>query len=552
MARTCPHLRRVAAFSLGFDAGLGYQLLVSMAPQLAMRCFGVGLVSWALCAVPLPAQEGSPQKPPAGPPVSQEPQVPIPVDVEAEQRGLTVQNLTLDDALHLGRLNNVELRASELLPQQAAASLLQTEAIFLPELYGDVGYGESQSPARNLFQPSIERKQLDATVGWRQRVVTGGMFDLAYQPVSLRQTSSVSGFPDQQYSSVWSLTYTQPLLRSAWSDYNLAQIRAAGFAQKASERQFERQVQDTLLAITEAYWNLAYARQNYLVVVAALDVAREQLRITEERIRVRELAPRDRVADEAEVARRKEELIVAENQIRSAEDALSRLLFDDQRGELWRQNLRPVSPFAVTPAIEELPWEQYADQAVADRPDLMAMRSDVASAEQDLVQAERDMLPQLDLVGSYSSDGVRDQFADALGDSVDQQYPDWSLRLQFSIPIGNQAAKAQKQRLSLELERRRRQLYAAMMDVTKEVREAVRNLQALAQSIAASGESVRLAESNLETEQVKLRVGSSTAFEVQRRNQDLREARSRHLRNMLNYRIAEARLQYARGILRLS
>ena len=61
--------------------------------------------------------------------------------------------------------------------------------------------------------------------------------------------------------------------------------------------------------------------------------------------------------------------------------------------------------------------------------------------------------------------------------------------------------------------------------------------------------SVRLAETNLETEQVKLRVGSSTAFEVQRRNQDLRTARSRHLRNQLDYRAAQSRLQHAQGLL---
>ena len=62
-------------------------------------------------------------------------------------------------------------------------------------------------------------------------------------------------------------------------------------------------------------------------------------------------------------------------------------------------------------------------------------------------------------------------------------------------------------------------------------------------------ESERLAETNLETEQVKQRVGASTAFEVQRRNQELREARSRLLRNQLDYRTAESRLLYAQGLL---
>ena len=173
----------------------------------------------------------------------------------------------------------------------------------------------------------------------------------------------------------------------------------------------------------------------------------------------------------------------------------------------------------------------------------------MARAEVAQLEADRDVLPNLDLVGSWSSEGARDAFHQAWSDASNIEYPDWSVALEFSIPIGNHAARARQQRAALEVERQRRLLHAATLDVTKEVREAVRNLQSLTQSIAASGESERLAKSNLETEQIKLSVGASTAFEVQRRNQELSEARSRHLRNQLDYRVAESRLLHAQGIL---
>ena len=174
------------------------------------------------------------------------------------------------------------------------------------------------------------------------------------------------------------------------------------------------------------------------------------------------------------------------------------------------------------------------------------------------MQAERDVLPQLDLVSSYSSDGVsssdpitgaRGSFGQAFRDASDQEFPDWSLRLEFAIPIGNHAARSRARRAQLEVERLRRRLHGATLDVQKEVREALRRLRTLGQSIRATQESERLAETNLETEQVKQRVGASTAFEVQRRNQELREARSRLLRNQLDYRTAESRLLYVQGLL---
>ncbi len=101
------------------------------------------------------------------------------------------------------------------------------------------------------------------------------------------------------------VSFSQPLLRGAWSDYTLRGIRIGEAAVAGAEQRFKKSVQDTLLETTRAYWELVYARENYRVVFLALDLAREQLRITNERIRVRELAERDRVADEADVARRK-------------------------------------------------------------------------------------------------------------------------------------------------------------------------------------------------------------------------------------------------------
>jgi outer membrane protein TolC len=482
-------------------------------------------------------------------PVETAPQ-PIPVDTEADQRGAPVRLLSLEEVLRLGRLHNVGLRAAELLPQQARLDLVFAEAGFEPELYGSVGYADAQSPQRNAFQPSLTTKTIDAALGWRQRVITGGLFDLAFRPARY-ETSGSTAFPDRQFSSEWSASFRQPLLRGAWTDYNLAPITTARYLEAQANHQFERAVQDTLLQMVQAYWELVFVRENWRVVESALAVAREQLRITEERIRVRELAPRDRVADESEVARRREELITAENAIRAREDALRQLLFDGSDPQLWNFNLRPTEAIEVQPDAGPVSFVPLVEVALLQRPDLRSLRSAVAAAEVAQVEAERDTLPSLDLIGGYSSDGVRDEFAPAWNDSVDQQYPDWSVRLEFSIPVGNHAARSRRLRAALEVERQRRELHAATLQVTTDVRDAARNLQSLAQSIAASGESVRLATTNLETEQVKLRVGASTAFEVQRRLQELSEARSRHLRNQLDYRVAQSRLLHAQGLLRV-
>jgi len=510
------------------------------------------LVALALTAA-LAAQEQPSTRPgvPDAGAVTQEPSRPVPVDVDAEAQGTAVRELSLEDALRRGREFNVALRAAEVLPEQARLDLVFAEAGFHPELYGSGGYAEGKSPQRNAFSPSLSSTTIDAQIGWRQRVITGGLFDLAFEPTRFESSGGGGAFPSKQFTSNWVASFRQPLMRGAWTDYNLAGINSARYQLNQAQHDFDRTVQDTLLQIVQAYWELAFARENWRVVTSALDVAKEQLRITDERIRVEELAPRDRIADEAEVARRREEQITAENAIRDREDELRRLLYDGSDWRIWHINLRPVSTIEVVPELRDWQFEELVDVAIQNRPDLRALRSSVATAEVALLEAERDMLPQLDLIGSYSTDGVRSNFRNAFDDSINQDFPDWSVRLEFAIPIGNHAARSRARRATLEVERQRRLLHAATLDVIREVREAVRSLTTLAQSIQAGTESVRLARSNLDTEQVKLRVGASTAFEVQRRNQELREARSRLLRNQLDYRTAESRLLHVQGLLQV-
>ncbi|MFT7536293.1 MAG: outer membrane protein TolC, partial [Hyphomicrobiaceae bacterium] len=241
-------------------------------------------------------------------PKPQDPPKILPVDQEAEQRGHRIRDLTLDDALQRGRRHNVGLQAARLLPDQAQLDLLFAEAGFQPEIYGSAGYAESATPQRNAFQPSVQSQTMDATMGWRQRAITGGLFDLAFQPARFESNGGNGAFPSRQFSSQWSASFRQPLLRGAWTDFNLAQVTSARYRYLQANHEFERTVQDTMLAIVQAYWELVFTRENWRVVDSALSVALEQLRITDERIRVQDAAPRDRVADEAEVARRREEL----------------------------------------------------------------------------------------------------------------------------------------------------------------------------------------------------------------------------------------------------
>lgn len=473
--------------------------------------------------------------------------IPIPVEGGSTRR----LELRLEDCLRLARANNTTIQIGSLRPLQAIEELRRMQAFFEPEMFTDVGLRKSKTVGQGAFSPTTDRETVDGRFGWRQRAVTGGLFEMAFAPVKfVQQQNAFFGNNDVRlWTSDLRFTYSQPLLRGGWMQATLTDVRAAEISRAATDEDFARTVQDTLLAVVRAFWELSWARENYRAVFAARELAQEQLRITEERIRVRQLAQRDRITDEAEVAQRTEQLIAAENEIHSRADGLRRLLLEDAEGELWTTEVVPSTPIEGDLADGAIDWRVPARVALRERPDLKSQQADAALAELNEVQARNLLLPQLDFVGSYGATGGAREFSDAFDNTFDFDASDWSVRLQMTVPVGNGAARALHAQRRLLTEEAVRNVYALQMDIVQQVRDAVRQLFTSAERVRASRESVRLAETELDTAQQRSRAGELTPFDVRLRNQSLLDARSRLLRNLVDHRVAEAQLLFAQGIL---
>ena len=473
--------------------------------------------------------------------------IPIPVEGGSTRR----LELRLEDCLRLARANNTTIQIGSLRPLQAIEELRQMQAFFEPEMFTDVGLRKSTSVAQGAFSPPTDRETLDGRFGWRQRAVTGGLFEMAFAPVKfVQEQNAFFGNNDVRlWTSDLRFTYSQPLLRGGWMQATLTDVRAAEISRAVRDEDFARTIQDTLLAVVRAFWELSWARENYRAVFAARELAQEQLRITEERIRVRQLAQRDRITDEAEVAQRTEQLIAAENEIHSRADGLRRLLLQDAEGELWNTDVVPSTPIEGELADGSIDWRVPARVALRERPDLKSQQADAALAELNEVQARNLLLPQLDFVGSYGATGSSRQFSESFDNVFDFDASDWSVRLQMTVPVGNGAARALHAQRRLLTEEAVRNVYSLQMDIVQQVRDAVRQLFTSAERVRASRESVRLAETELDTAQQRSRAGELTPFDVRLRNQSLLDARSRLLRNLVDHRVAEAQLLFAQGIL---
>src|SRR4029079_13081004 len=104
-----------------------------------------------------------------------------------------------------------------------------------------------------------------------------------------------------------------------------------------------------------AYWSLVSTRAGVTVQQRSLDLSLERERTNRARVDVGQSPPLDLVTARAEVAQRRESLIVARTAALQAEDVLRALVFNPKRGGFWTVHIEPadaVPPVGPPPDVD--------------------------------------------------------------------------------------------------------------------------------------------------------------------------------------------------------
>ena len=124
--------------------------------------------------------------------------------------------------------------------------------------------------------------------------------------------------------------YSQPLLRDFKIDQARGQVTLARQNGRIADIGLQELGTQVSSSAVRAYWNLVLARAAVAVQQQSVDLSLELERNNRARVDVGQSPPLDLVSARAEVAQRREQLIVARTLVLQAEDQL-RVLILDQR-----------------------------------------------------------------------------------------------------------------------------------------------------------------------------------------------------------------------------
>lgn len=465
-----------------------------------------------------------------------------------------VMVLSLQESILLGLKNNLNIAIEGFNPKIREADVTSARAVFDPTVFAEVGFASTQIPNRSALAAVRQSKtdDFDYNVGFHQDLPTGGSYDLRFDNNRNFNNAAFFSLLDMDTSTAYfsdlNLIVTQPLLKNFGVDINRTQIKIAENDREISLDRFRQIVMDVITQIQDVYWDLVFTIEDLKVAQDSLRLAEELAELNRARVRAGVAAPVEIIQAETDIAARTAGVVVAEKAVRDAEDRLKVVLNIPKEGE-WGGAIHPADPARFSEVHLDLPVA--ITDALRKRPDYEAAKIEVSNRELDLRFARNQLLPDLSFQGSVGLNGlsaVDPTYRKALDDLGSGNNFSYSAGLVLSIPIGNRAAGAEFVKAHLAREQAKVSLRNLELEITAEVREAVRRVSADAKLVEDTKAASRLAAEQLRIEQRRLEAGVSTTFEVLRFQRDLAEAQSAEVRSLTNYNKSIANLDRVRGV----
>ena len=271
------------------------------------------------------------------------------------------------------------------------------------------------------------------------------------------------------------------------------------------------------------------------------ELAQTSLRNNQKKVDLGTIAPIDIVQAEAEVARTEEQVIVAEGQISSAEDALRVLIMNPSQPDFWTTKLVPGEQPTLAP--QPLDLDAAIANALTNRTDIAQARKSVETTDINMKYLRNQKLPALDIVGNYDVVGTagtqrvfdytqgvipppilrqsQRSFGDSLNDVFGNDFKTWSLQFVLSYPIGTSAADAGLAQARLQRDQQTTNLRDLETVIVAQVRDAARQVTTALKRVGNDAESARACRAEPAGVEKRLAVGLSDTFLVIQAQRDL-------------------------------
>ncbi|WP_232296211.1 TolC family protein [Terriglobus sp. TAA 43] len=438
-----------------------------------------------------------------------------------------------------------------------------TVSSYDPMFAGDFNVHHFAEPLSNLLLngvPILQSNTVAGDMSLQQAFATGTSVKVSFSGDRVA-TNSKGNFLNPQLDSYFRVLVQQQLLAGFGLGPNLRYLRIAKNNQKISDAAFRLQIIATVSQIENMYWDLVSAWQDERVKQESLDFAQKTLETGRQQLALQAIPAMDVLKDEAEVAKREQDLSIAKSTLEFQslllKNALTRNL-DDPTLEAM-----PVVPMDVSRPLQPMPTgDELVTRALSSRLEMEEQNLDLSNRQISRKAANNALLPTVALTGYWAGTGlagvnnplagvtptVPSDYGGALRNAFNGSAPDYYVGVNVNIPIRNRVNKSDQYRSELEY----RQAELLLQQLKKQIRIEVRNAEyALRQAEArvVSADKARdLARRTFDIMQQEQSFGAGSAVQTLAARNDLTTAESAYFAAVDAREKARVELERAGGM----
>jgi outer membrane protein TolC len=450
-------------------------------------------------------------------------------DDPVKTKEATAMNLTLADAVFIALTNNVTLRSAYLDRYLNRIDLQLAERRYYlptdPALTLAINRVSQPAPTADRTEDINYNGTLSATLA----IPTGGTFTFAWNNMSDRPDLGQSF----NYSSDWSLTFKQPLLKGGGLDNAAYNVRIARITEEKNILSLKDTITSTIKAAITAFRNHKTTERQLVIAEMGLVRAKSLYEYNKEMIAAGRLAGTEIIQAQADIATQETSVINAKNSMDDARLALVQALYIDKKTSFQTvdENQQPVFP----PAMEEA-----VALAFQYRTDYLRALQDLEARKLDLAKNKLNRLWSLDLTAGTADSAATTTYNtyDAASRRVIGSGPErnWNVGLSLEVPLvymtsdmrAYLGAKTDMEKANLAFEKLK-------LDIEINIQNAVRNVDSNYRSLLSARQARELAEKKLTIEQEKLGAGRTTNFQLVSFQRDLQTSQLSELSSMTTY-----------------
>jgi TolC family type I secretion outer membrane protein len=323
----------------------------------------------------------------------------------------------------------------------------------------------------------------------------------------------------------------------------IAAFQAARATKQQALAQYQTALQDALLSVRVAYYDVLLASQQITVHEASVNLLQKEFEDQQHRYDAGTVPKFNVLQAEVAVANERPNLIQARNNYRIFKNNLSNLLGYNLPRDIW-ENI----PFDLTDKLEATPYHvnlpDAIQQALNSRSELVALRKTVELEKLGIINATAGYKPTVSVFAGYTWNNA--QFTPPV--ELDHDINGWNAGAELNWDIFDGLlthgkviqAKAAYEKSKTTLDDQSRQIELAVRTAYSDFIEAKEVLQSQETVQAEAEEALREAKARADA-------GTGTQLDVLNAETQLTQARTTQIQAMHDYETARAKLERAIG-----